>query len=83
MISNNHFVEKSINYENSDLHSQQSSAINLENGIIITTRLQEPEEDDDKNNEGFEKLSGKGNRFGLFLIVIRKSLFNIIKKQKV
>jgi hypothetical protein len=84
IISNNHLIEKSISYENSGFHGQQSSALNLENGIIVTTRLQEPEDDDDDgNNVGFERLSGQGNKFGVFLLVIRKSLVDFIKKQKV
>jgi len=83
MISNNHLIEKSISYDNPGFHDQKSSALNLENGIIVTTRLQEPEDDDDKTNEGFEKLSGQGNKLGIFLLVIRKSLVDFIKKQKV
>jgi hypothetical protein len=43
--------------------------------------LQE-ETDVDKDNEGFEKLSGKGNKIGVIISKIRESLINIIKSQK-
>ncbi len=40
------------------------------------------ETDVDKDNEGFEKLSGKGNKIGVIISKIRESLINIIKSQK-
>jgi len=76
-------IQKSIGHENPVFTSNhQPYIINTANGIIITTKLQEIE-DDDKNNADFEKLSGEGYPFGLFVLKIRKRLIRIIEKQKV
>ncbi len=61
-----------------------SDVINMTNGTIITTKLQAiEEEDDDKNNSGFEKLPGEGHSFGLFVLKIRERFIRIIEKQEV
>ncbi len=72
--------KKPNGYEDPAFSAEQSSK---SNGVIVTTRLQEEKDVDDKNNEGFEKLSGKGNKFGLFILNIRGFLVRTIKKQKV
>jgi hypothetical protein len=59
-----------------------SDIINTANGTIITTKLQEID-DDDKDNPGFVKLSGEGHSFGLFILKIRQRLIRIIEKQEV
>ncbi len=74
------FTQKSIGHQNPVF---TSDIINTANGIIITTKLQEIEEDDENNNSGFEKLSGEGYAFGLFILKIREGLIRIIEKQKV
>jgi hypothetical protein len=53
--------------------------------MIITTKLQEAEEDDDdeKDNAGFEKLSGEGNRIGRLVLKLREGVVRVIVKQKV
>ena len=60
-----------------------SDIIKTANGTIITTKLQGIDDDDDKNNPGFEKLSGEGHSFGLFILKIRQRLVRIIEKQEV
>ncbi len=72
---------------------QEPSVLHSGHGVIITTKLQQinddeeededDDEDEDKNNVGFEKLSGDGDKVGLFVLKNRKSLVHIIKKQKV
>lgn len=58
------------------------------NGIIVTTKLHEIENENDNNdddmvNVGFEKLPNEGNRFGLFILKIRERLVKMIEKEKV
>jgi hypothetical protein len=69
----------SIIYDNPVFSDDLSVKGKLENGIIITTRLEENGYDD---NEGFEKLSGKGNKIGLMIFKIREFFINVIRKQK-
>ncbi|CAF0788884.1 unnamed protein product [Adineta steineri] len=65
---------------------QQPYIINTTNGSILTTKLQSIEEieddDEDKNNAGFEKLPDDGHSNGLFILKFRKYIIQIIQKQK-
>lgn len=83
--------EKVNGYENSAFSSDQTITSRRSSGIIVTTKLQENENnehepgdnaDDEKINEGFEKLPGEGNRVGLLVLKSRDFLFSFIKKQK-
>ncbi|CAF3658181.1 unnamed protein product [Rotaria sp. Silwood1] len=64
----------------------QSTRINIENGVIVTTQLQEADDEDDDddnmNDLGFEKLSSECQPIGLFVLKTRKQLIKIIEKQK-
>ena len=63
-------------------------------GVIITTSLPESDNkndnghadddnDDQKDNAGFEKLSGDGNKVGLVVLKLRDQLVRLIAKRKV
>ena len=72
-----------VSYDNPVfLEEISTKGTNLENGIIVTTRLEEKSNDDEKDNEGFEKLSGKGNKIGLWIFKFREYSVNVIRKQK-
>lgn len=43
---------------------------------------EEEEKNEEKYNEGFDKLPGEENRVGLFVLKIRQFLFSMIQKQK-
>lgn len=69
----------------------QSAILSAKDGILVTTKLQnleaedelENDDNEDKNNAGFDKLPGKGNPVGLFILKIHNRLFEIIEKEKV
>ncbi|CAF1417320.1 unnamed protein product [Adineta ricciae] len=63
------------------------------NGVIITTSLPENDDkndnshadddnDDQKDNAGFEKLSGDGDKVGLVVLKLRNQLVRLIAKRK-
>ena len=72
-------------YENGGFYDEQALPSNLENGVIVTTRLQKvyDEDDADQNNVGFERLPDEGNKLGVMLMSIRTYLIDMITKYKV
>ena len=62
---------------------QHLSVIELGKGTIVTSRLQETDEDLEKNDSGFEKLPDDGNRLGLLVLKVRERIAGIIDKQRV
>ncbi|CAF1458365.1 unnamed protein product [Adineta steineri] len=62
---------------------QQPYIINTTNGLILTSKLQSMEKEEDKNNVGFEKLPEDDHSNCLFVLKLRTYLIQIIQKQKV
>ncbi|CAF3470016.1 unnamed protein product [Rotaria sp. Silwood1] len=67
--------QKSVSYDNPVFSDQRPSITSLGNGTLVTTKLEikngEADDDDDiedKNNEGFERLTGDGHKLGLFVL---------------
>ncbi|CAF3476228.1 unnamed protein product [Rotaria sp. Silwood1] len=81
--------QKSVSYDNPVFSDQRPSITSLGNGTLVTTKLEikngEADDDDDiedKNNEGFERLTGDGHKLGLFVLSMHECLVHIIKKEK-
>ena len=62
---------------------QHLSVVELDKGTIVTSRLQQVDEDVEKNDSGFEKLPGEGNRLGLLVLKVRELCVGIIDEQRV
>ncbi len=72
-----------VGYDNPVYLDEAPVKRNVENGIVITTKLEEYANiDDNKDNAGFEKLPEKGNKVGLIIFKSREFFVNIVRKQK-
>lgn len=77
-------IQNSASYENQVFVTDEILGPNFENAVVVVKKLPDSEKDDiDQNNAGFEKLSGEGNKLGLFLCQIREKVVVVIRKKKV
>lgn len=82
-------IQTIISFENPAFDTENSTEEVRPNGKTIETPVvTQPEEeqeegDDEEDNVGFEKLTEKGNKIGLFVYNLRENLIDFIRKQKV
>ena len=73
------FLQKLTGHDNPAF----SSVFNLANGVIVTTKLQAVEDEEEKNNVGFEKLPDESHPIGLFVSKVRERLIRFCERFKV